>query len=222
MAIAKTSATEKINGTRWPRAVAALCPALIAVGTIGFNIANGAIALNITAQSGTASLATSAAQLHGIGLITTAAPTKGPDGETYDTWLARVAIAQVSASGLCFAQPATFFGQTMTLVLNANDGDPSTYEIEAGGVVAEAFGATADLTGFGNVILNKGASSVNTRGFPIDLGGHADQFGGEIDSAVAYNIVGSAQSASVYNVARIPHLSMQFVSGEYKCTEGPR
>lgn len=209
--------TEPNNGTRWPRTIAVMAPALIAVAAIGINVMNGAIAASFTSQSSTAELVAGNVIADDVGAVLVLNPTKFPDGQVGGKWVTRFGIANAQISGLCIAQRASLFGKPVTLLITADDGDPATMESVAPGVTMDLFQAIGDIRMSGNTLLNKNAADVRAGDSGIELKGEPPQFGLEAGRVNLRNISAQVQDLVIANVLTTPSFKAEMKLDDVNC-----
>ncbi len=209
--------SEDYNGTRWRRTLVFMSPALVAAAAIGVSVINGAVAASFTSQSSTSELVAGNVVADGVGAVIVSNPTMNSDGQVVGTWVTRFGIADAQISDLCIAQQASFFGQPVTLLVTANDGDPATMETNVPGVVMDTIQASGFIGMSGNTVLNKNAGDVRAGDSGIALLGQPPQFGLESQTVNLRNVTARVQDLVVADVLATPSFKAHIELGDVHC-----
>lgn len=213
------------RGTRWGRAALAFVPALLVTGGFGAAIATGAIATQISVQSGTDGiLATSSLYGTDFGLVVAPEQYTKPDGTGGTRNVLRMAFAHGQINGLCVAQPQTIGPFSVVLVLTATDKNASTWEIKADNIVIDLTQAKGQLNlngvvgtgGFTNPEVLIGAdSSAITVGTPpltgwggTGLGGQFGWWGIKAGVAKFGPVTANVEELNILGGLQLPNLSL--------------
>ncbi|NUP50529.1 MAG: hypothetical protein HOW97_24940 [Catenulispora sp.] len=213
------------RGTRWGRAVLVFLPALLVTCGFGTAVATGALATQISVQSGTdGTLVTSSLYGTDFGLVLAPEQYTKPDGTSGTRNLLRMAFAHGQINGLCIAQPQTIGPFSVVLVLTATDKDASTWEIKADNIVIDLTQAKGQLnlngvvgtTGFTNPEVLIGAdSSAITVGTPPLTGWGGSGLGGQfgwwgIKAGVAKfgPVTADVEELNILGGLQLPNLSL--------------
>jgi hypothetical protein len=135
------------TGTRWGRASSVLLAALLAVATLGAELARGALATAlVVAQNTNGTLATSSLYGTDFGLVISPQTYQSPTGTTTSTRnVMRLAFANGRIDDLCIAEPQSIGALNYTVMITAGDGDPGTWEITADHIILDLTQAVGTL-----------------------------------------------------------------------------
>lgn len=207
-----------VYGTRWSRVLVLLLPVALVLGGLGASFAKGVIAASFVTQSSSMSLLAGGVRADGVGLIATAIPVKSADGQVGDDYVLRFGVDTATVNSMCLAQKVTVLGQTVTLLVNATDGDPSTYEIKANGLTLDVTSAVGYVGTGGTTAVNKNARDVVVAGGNnVSLNGSPQAFGLQAGQLDLRNIRASVKNVVVPNALATPAFSMNLVPGNKEC-----
>lgn len=204
-------------GTRWRIVGWVLAPCLAALIALGSAMASGALAISFKTQSGTLGLATAGLEGDGFGIAVVTVPVRNADGSAGSAEAARIGVANGRINGLCIAHPVTLVGKAFTLLITGGDANAKTFEINADGLVLDLTDARGVISAQGDLAVNKNAADVRLGNSPIALGGSADRFGLQADSARLVNIVATVRSISIPNLLKVPNFQIRVVGGTQAC-----
>ena len=206
-------------GTRWGRAALPFFAALLLVFGLGISMAKGALGASYIATSGAGQFTTDGVRAGPLGLVVKPVPVKDFNGQVSDKWVLGFSIGHAFANGICVSEKATLLGQTVTLLIQGGDDDPSTYEIEVNGISANALEAHTFLQTQGDAYVNKNPADIYPAGSPYPLGGTPFEFGLEAQGAELKGVSGYLQDAQLSYVPGLTALNAKMVMGDAECPE---
>ncbi len=200
---------EPVYGTRWGRALLAMLPPFLVVGSVGSAVATGVLTATYTSQA--SSLGVSVRSLVGgpAAIVAVNQPSKAVDGSVYGHEVLRIGLTDAQAEGLCATQQASMFGQTVTLKLEI----PS---VTVKGLNLDAEAAVGNVTLSGNTAMNINAADAGAPALPAPLGGQSDDLGITADKLALTGTVAHVQSAQLTS-AVLPGLSAKLEMGATEC-----
>lgn len=218
-------------GTRWRRACVLLVPATAAAVGLGALSSQDVLAGAVVFQNQPSTISTGGlvGEKTGIGVVKTR---RSASGQTADTDVIRVSLAQMRVDGLCVSQQQTIAGVDYTVKVTAGDGTAETYETTGSA-------ATLDLTQIrgdgdpginldGMVELGVAAESVTTTESggapvpnPLDAPDGSGWFGIDADVGSFRNVRGTVYGLTLQELAKIPGFELSVTPGASSCADDP-
>ncbi|GAA4875517.1 DUF6230 family protein [Kitasatospora terrestris] len=208
--------------THWRRSALVALPALVAAGSLGGALADGALAGGLRIQSGTVRLTTSS--LYGTRYAAAVVDQTAvrADGTTTTVHPLRMGFAQGVINGLCLAQQQQIMGATYTLLITLGDSDTGTWEIVTENTVLDLHSATGELDMDGLVDLNiNGPDTViapdGTTPVPNPLGSPEHRFGIQAGYAKFDRVTATVHDLQLPGLLRTPGLRITVRPGAVDC-----
>ncbi|MBJ8348441.1 hypothetical protein [Antrihabitans sp. YC2-6] len=203
--------------TRWGRASIAIGTAFLLVFGMAYSMATGAFGSTYVATTSRGQLAADGLTTDHVAAIVRKVPVKNVDGSIYDEYVASFLIGTGQANGICLTEKASLLGQTVTLLIEAGDDDPSTDEIQVNGLVLNVFDANAFLQAQGNTYVNKNPLDIVIDGAPTAPGSGTSEFGLEAQGVVLQRATATVQDGELVEVPPGISLKAQMLMGDYEC-----
>ncbi|CRK58712.1 putative cholesterol esterase [Alloactinosynnema sp. L-07] len=206
-----------LGRTRWGRFSVVTGVASVAIGALGFAMANGLLAASFNVNGRPFQIESAGLQGNGFGAIMDNVTKDNADGTTSGQAVARAGFETANLNGLCAAVHQSVLGLPFTLKIAAGNPADAVNDIAAADMVldAQSVNSNASMNG---LALGKSADDVALGGSATSLGGTPGNFGLQSSTANLNGLHAEAYAATIAGTINLTGLSLAIESGSTNCT----